>query len=112
MASYPNAGTNVPATNAVPASIVTGTTYDTGIIQSQGANISVYVMATQALTMHIIQYADRAGTIVVTDTTQAVSANTQTNKAIADAKLFGWFKITLANASGSLATLNNLNILQ
>lgn len=112
MTAYPNAGTNVPPINAIPASIADGTTYDTGIIQSRGANISVYVKATQALTMHIIQYADPAGAVVVTDTTQAVSANTQTNKAISAGPLFCWFKITLANASGSLATLNNLNILQ
>jgi hypothetical protein len=112
MVPYPNASRPVGTQNPIPASIATGTTYDTGVMQSQGANISVWVKATQALTMHIIQYADAAGTITVQDTSQAVSANTQTNKVVADGKAFVSWKITLANASGSLATLNNLNPLQ
>jgi len=112
MVPYPNAAGPVPPLNPFPAQILTGVTYDSGIIISHGANISVWAKATHDLTLTIDQYADPAGDILVQETTQAISANTLTNKAIADGKLFGWFKIKLANASGSTAVINNAIILQ
>jgi hypothetical protein len=112
MVPYPNAAGPVGPVNAFPASILNGDTYDSGIMVSHGANISVWAKATHDLTLKIDQYADPAGAILVQETSQAISANTLTNKSVADGKLFGWFKITLANASGSTAVINNLAILQ
>jgi len=113
MTPYPNAGRNVPPVTPFPTSIANGATYDSGIIQSQGANISVWLQLTQNVTLHIIQYADPAGNFVVQDTNEGtITANTVTNKVINDGKLFTYFKITIANASGSPAVVTHAAILQ
>jgi hypothetical protein len=110
--NYANAAVPVAPTVAFPATIANGVTYDSGLIQSRGADISVWVEFNHALTMHIIQYADPAGAFVVQDTTVAVGANTPVNGLVNDGKLFAAYRITLANASGSLATKTGANILQ
>jgi|SRR5580765_1892140 len=111
MTAYPNA--NSPVGLEIPASIAAGVTYDSGIIVSRGVAVSVWVKATQNLTLSIIQYADYAGLIpIAAATTQAITANTLTNKIVASGPIFSAFKITLANATGSVATVNNLCIVQ
>lgn len=112
MVPFPGAAVPVSPPVSFPASIANGTTYDSGLIKSRGANISVWLQYDHALTMHIIQYADSAGAFVVQDTTQAVSAATLTNKVISDGKLFATYRITLANASGSPSVKTGANILQ
>lgn len=108
---YPNAAQVVQP--PVPfADILDGVTYDSGLIRSRGANISVWVKYNHNLTLNIIQYADDAGAFTVQTTTQAITANTLTNKVVADGKLFATYRITLANASGSTSVKTGANILQ
>lgn len=109
---YPGAAQNVNI-GAVPTTpIAISGTYISDLTQSRGANISVWVKVTHAATLHIKRYADAAGLFLVDDTTQALVANTLTNKAIADGLLFTYFQITIVNSAGATMTISNLAVLQ
>lgn len=111
MVPYPNAATNVAPPTPF-GDILAGVTYDSGIMQSRGANITVWLKYSQNVTLNIIQYADAEGTIIVQTTTQAITAATLTSKIVADGKLFTNFRVTIANATGSTAVKTSATVLQ
>lgn len=112
MTQYSQGSMNVRPFNHWPASVASGITYDSGIIESQGSNISVWLATSAATVVHVIQYADYTGKVVVQDTQKQLVAGKLTNIVINDGNAFCAFKITITNSGATPAVLSTAAIVQ
>lgn len=109
---FPGAAQNVGTLNTPPIGLGASATWLGGIKQSRGANVAVYAKVTHAATLHIKQYADNAGTILVQDSNVALVANTANSLLVSDGKLFASFEVSIVNSSGGTLDTTYLQVLQ
>lgn len=102
----------VPPT-PVPATIAGGGHWNSGVIPADGAGaIAVSADLDQAGTLTIQRYIDAGGTVPIgAAITQAMSASVVATAAVNDGLPFASFTVVVANTSGVLGNLTNVNIL-
>lgn len=91
-----------------PATVAGGATFTSDAIEARD-HVGIFACATmtQAGTLSIQRYADRAGTIAIgTAISQAMTANTNACAAVNDGMPYLSFKISIANSSGSTGTVS------
>lgn len=102
-----------PTNVAPPATIAAAGTYDSGILCADGFKaMAAGVKSTQAGTMAIQRYLDAAGNVPQgAPVSIALSANTQTVLNITDNLPFAYYRLTISNPGGSVATISNFALL-
>jgi hypothetical protein len=98
---------------AAPSTINGGANYQTGIIPANGFKaISVGATLSQAGTISIQRFIDKAGTIPVGAAISAtLTANTANWADVNDGVAYASFQVTIANTSGSVGTLSGFGML-
>lgn len=95
-----------------PATIAGGGNWNTGLIFSDGyRNISVGVTLSQAGSLVITRYIDRAGTVAQAASTTSIVASTALIVNLTDGLPYISYSVQVNNSSGSTGTLSGFAIL-